>query len=447
MSSNSSLAGILAAIIVASGCVTEVGTAPSGDPGDGDGGDQDEEDPPPTTPVLHSIVSGSFSPLGTYTGISGRAEVIRSLGGRTEASFQIIGVAPSTAYTAHIHAQPCAYQGGGHYMIDPTQTVAMESNELWLSTTSSAMGVGTATATWEHMARGDALSIVVHDSLAENAKMACADLLPPAETQVQMSGSVAPFALAAGSDLTISGSATVMRTASSTEVDLSLAGLDQAALYGAHVHNQPCAVTEGGLHYKVDPTIVDALETNEVWVPVTDHSADGSMASTIQVAHAIRSDAQSIVVHRINPDDTKPKVACTDLVRSYPAVHTAGASALLPDGVQRLPNLSASASMERSLANWTRVTLDVSGLDPAIDYKAHVHNQPCSVENGGGHYMIDPAAAPDLETNEMWLYLSPDDTGAASDSMWVSHAARAEAQSIVIHDPADKARLACVDLD
>ena len=37
-------------------------------------------------------------------------------------------------------------------------------------------------------------------------------------------------------------------------------------------YNLPCAVTEGGLHYKFDPTIVDALETNEVWVPVTDHS-------------------------------------------------------------------------------------------------------------------------------------------------------------------------------
>ena len=445
MSSNSRLAGILAALVLATGCVVEVGSVPSGDPGDGGDG-QEEEDPPPTTPVLHSILSGSFSPLGTYTGLSGRVALIRSLGGATEVSFQIIGVSPNTTYVAHVHAQPCAFQGGGHYMIDPTQTVAMETNELWFALTSSAMGVGVAQGDWTHMARGDALSVVVHDPLAENAKMACADLVPPEATQVEMSGSVTPFALAAGTDLSITGNATVMRTTSTTEVQLSLGGLDPAALYGTHVHNQPCSVTEGGLHYKIDPTVVGPIETNEVWVPVTDHST-GSMTSTIQVAHAVRADAQSIVVHRINPDDTKPKVACTDLTRTFPALATAGAAALLPDGVSRLPNLTGSATMERSLNGWTRVTFDVSGLDPAIDYKAHVHNQPCSVENGGGHYMIDPTAAPDLEENEMWLYLSPDDTGAASDSMWVSHAARAEAQSVVIHDPADKARLACIDLD
>src|SRR5689334_8125172 len=105
MSSNLRLAGILASLVLASGCVVGVGTVPGeDDPGD-DGDGQDEEDPPPTTPVLHSILSGSFSPLGTYTGISGRAELIRSLGGRTEVSFQIIGVSPNTAYVAHVHAQ------------------------------------------------------------------------------------------------------------------------------------------------------------------------------------------------------------------------------------------------------------------------------------------------------------------------------------------------------
>ena len=444
MSSNLRLAGILAAVYFASGCVMEVGTISDDPPGEG--GEQEEEDPPPTTPVLHSILSGSFAPLGAYNGISGRAELVRSISGRTEVSFQITGVSPNQTYGAHVHNQPCAYQGGGHYMIDPAQTVAMETNELWLSLTTTAMGVGTAQADWQHMARGDALSIVVHDPLAENAKMACADLVAPEETQTAFPGSVAPFALAAGSDLAISGSASMMRTASSTSVDLTLDGLDPEALYGTHVHAQPCAVTEGGLHYKFDPTVVDALETNEVWVPVTNHTT-GSMSSTIQVSHAVRADAQSIVVHRINPDDTKPKVACTDLVRTFPSLATAGSGVLLPDGSQRLPDLTASATMERSLANWTRVTLDASGLDPAIDYKAHVHNQPCSVENGGGHYMIDTTAAPDLETNEMWLTLSPDDAGTATDSMWVSHAARAEAQSIVIHDPADKARLVCVDLD
>jgi hypothetical protein len=442
-----SISRLLAVSLVAllGACVNEVGTISGGDD-PGGGGDEDEEDtPPPTTPVLHSILSGTFSPIGTYTGISGRAQLVRSLDGRTDVDMQLVGVTPDTGYVAHVHAQPCAYQGGGHYMIDPSQTVAMETNELWLDFTSSAMGVGTSQATWTHMARGDALSIVVHDPAAANAKMACADLAPDDPAQVQFSGSVTPLALAAGSDLSITGAASALRSGATTHVELMLEGLDPAALYGTHVHALPCSVTDGGLHYKIDPTVVDALETNEVWIPVTDH-ADGSMLSEIDVTHAMRADAQSIVVHRLNPDDTKPKIACTDLTRTYPGRDTTGVTVLLPDGNSRLPSIDGSATMERSLAGWTRVAFDIAGLTAGTDYKAHVHNQPCSVENGGGHYMIDPAGEADLEENEMWLYLSADDTGAASDSMWIEHLARSEAQSVVIHDPTDKARLACIDL-
>lgn len=432
----------LFAVVMGGGCVTEVASV-SDNPG---GGEDEDDTPPPTEPVLHSILSGTFGPLGTYTGISGRAQLARSLDGRTDVDLQIIGIAPSSDYIAHVHAQPCAFQGGGHYMIDPSQTVAMETNELWLELSTNGMGVALSQSTWTHMARGDALSVVVHDPAAENAKMACADLVPDEPTEVEYSGTVTPFALAAGSDLTITGAASALRSGATTHIELMLDGLDPAALYGTHVHALPCAVGEGGLHYKIDPTVVDTLEDNELWVPVTNHST-GAMSSTIDVIHPMRADAQSIVVHRLDPDDTKPKIACTDLVRAYPGSEAGGTSVLLPDGNSRLPDLSATASMERSLAGWSRVSFVVSGLTAGTDYKAHVHNQPCAVESGGGHYMVDVAAEPDLEDNEMWLYLSASESGAAQESMWLQHLARSDAQSVVIHDPADKARLACVDLN
>lgn len=406
----------------------------------------DEEDPPPTEPVLHSILAGSFAPLAGYTGISGRAQVVRSLDDTTTVDVQVVGLAPSTTYVAHVHAQPCEYSGGGHYLIDPTVVEVVEENELWLQVATSPTGVGSTVEAYSHFARGDALSIVVHDSAAANAKMACADLAVDDSTDVELTGSVAPFALAAAGDMTISGAAVATRSSSATHVELMLDGLDPGVLYGTHVHALPCNVGDAGGHYKIDPTVVDALETNEIWLSVMNYP-DGSMVSEIDLDHSIRADAQSIVLHRHEADETKPKVACANLTRSYPGLDTSGGETLLADGISRLPDLTASASMERSLAGWTRVTLDVSGLDADTDYKAHVHNLPCSVESGGGHYMINPDEAADLETNEMWLTLSADGAGAASDSMWVSHIGRTDAQSVVIHDPADKARLACVDLD
>ena len=86
-------------------------------------------------------------------------------------------------------------------------------------------------------------------------------------------------------------------------------------------------------------------------------------------------------------------------------------------------------------------------LAPDTDYSVHVHDLPCTGEAGGAHYLLDPAVTEVTEANEIWLTLASDAAGAASDSVWVDHLARGEARSLVIHDPADGGRLACVDLD
>jgi hypothetical protein len=103
----------LGALLVISGCFVGVSDAPP---------DPDVDPPPdpqPTTPTIASIAGGSFSPIAPYTNIAGRALMVRRLDGNTDLSMAITGVTPGTGYTAHLHAAPCQYAGGGHYKIDP----------------------------------------------------------------------------------------------------------------------------------------------------------------------------------------------------------------------------------------------------------------------------------------------------------------------------------------
>jgi hypothetical protein len=442
----SSLSAVFAALFLcAAGCTVGVGSIDQ-DPGDDDDGTDPGDDPPPTTPVLSSILTGSFAPLAGYTGIGGRAEMVRTLAGKTRVDVQILGLTPGLAYTAHVHAASCAFQGGGHYKIDPAVLDAIPDNELYIEMTATADGIGATEVTYDHVTRGEALAVVIHDP-ANGNKMACADLLPDDEGAVEASGTIAPFALAEAGDQGIGGSVTLMRDGSGTHVSLSLTGLDPALTYGAHIHAEPCDVTDGGGHYKMDPTVVDPVETNELWPAVTAIDAGGAMSSTLDSAHRARYDAQSLVVHRVVDAATKPKVACADLARaSWPAVSTTGTAQTMPSGTSAGLTIGGEATMSRTLAGITQVTLNASGLAADTEYAAHVHSLPCSVQDGGGHYKFDTTVADPVETNEIWLKITTDSSGAGTDSVWVNHTARGEAQSIVIHD-ADKNRLACYDLN
>lgn len=441
------LAIFLALILGAAGCTVGVGTVDDNagdDDDDGGGGD----DPPPTDPVVHSILAGSFAPLTGYTGIGGRAQMVRWLDGSTTVDAQIRGLTPGLEYTAHVHAASCAFQGGGHYKMDPAQIDTIETNELWLKAAADADGLWAAEVSFEHLTRGEALSLVIHDPAGGTPppKMACADLLPDDAGAVEATGTIAPFAAAEAIDQGIGGSVTMMRDGTGTHVSLNLTGLDPATIYGSHIHAEPCEVTDGGGHYKIDPTVVDVLEANELW-PAVQNYESGSMSTTYNSAHKARFDAQSLVVHRTVDDVTKPKVACANLVRaSWPGLGTAGDAITLPAGSSAGLTVTGNATMSRTLAGITQVTLSAAGLAADSEYGVHVHALPCSVSEGGGHYKFDKAVADPVETNEIWLKLTTDGAGNATDTAWVNHLARSDAQALVIHD-ADKNKVACIDLD
>ncbi len=65
---------------------------------------------------------------------------------------------------------------------------------------------------------------------------------------------------------------------------------------------------------------------------------------------------------------------------------------------------------------------------------------------GGGHYQNEVGGAVD-NVNEIWLTFTTNAMGKGSSKAEHGHLAREDARSIVIHDYADKARIACLDLD
>jgi Cu-Zn family superoxide dismutase len=89
--------------------------------------------------------------------------------------------------------------------------------------------------------------------------------------------------------------------------------------------------------------------------------------------------------------------------------------------------------------------VNVTGLVASTAYGIHVHDHSCGLLSGGGHYKIDPTITTAQQSNEIWLNLTTDASGAGTQTVSVNHLARPEAASIVIHDP-DTQRLACIDL-
>jgi hypothetical protein len=412
---------------------------------------------------VQAILAGDFIPLTGYEGtlIEGRGQLVvgaTPTGDRVDIA--ITGLTPQLQYTAHIHALPCAYGGGGHYKLDPAIAETLETNEVWLRFTTDTNGIGTGSVTTTAPLRGDSLSLVVHDPEGGTPppKMACVDFNTPQPEPVTASGTFMPFAAAEAIDQTIAGSATLIRGMTGTTVSINVTGLDPVEVYSSHVHALPCGTTAAGGHYKIDPVVVidplntALMEANELW-PIIGNQPDGVADSSISKAlHVARRDAQSIVIHRILPpvDGVTPppaKVACAGLVpeRSFNQ-ETFGVAVPTADGETRgMGATFASATMRRELSGLTRVLLAIQGAPPDTAFKVHVHNLSCA-DGGGGHYKMDPAVTDALEENEMWLNMTTDSSGAAQDYMVVAHIARPEARSIVLHDASDGAKLFCADL-
>jgi hypothetical protein len=131
-----------------------------------------------TLPVLAgaTVTSGQIRAFATSDdpAIAGHATMIRAADGRTIVTVHAVGLAPRTAYGAHVHQQACADNAaGGHYKFDPAGPAA-PPNELWPAFTTNAAGVGTGWAVVDRTAGPSAVAVVIH--APGGAKIACADL-------------------------------------------------------------------------------------------------------------------------------------------------------------------------------------------------------------------------------------------------------------------------------
>ncbi len=115
-------------------------------------------------------------------------------------------------------------------------------------------------------------------------------------------------AFASGAGLELGGHAQMLRTADGkTIVTVHVAGLAPNTTYGAHVHQQACAVGDADGHYRFDPN-GPAAPPNEIWPSFTTNAAGaGSGLATVDATAG--ASAVSVVIHA--PGGSK--IACADL--------------------------------------------------------------------------------------------------------------------------------------
>ena len=123
-----------------------------------------------------------------------------------------------------------------------------------------------------------------------------------------------------------------------------------------------------------------------------------------------------------------------------------------PPGVE----VEGHATMIRTGDGRTKISVEVSGLEPGAQYGSHVHNQLCDTGRGGGHYQDVPAGGT-TPPNELWPSSDPKNptaglianaAGNASGNGTAPWIARPEAHSVVIHQTGNPSvRIACADLE
>ncbi len=127
-------------------------------------------------------------------------------------------------------------------------------------------------------------------------------------------------------------------------------------------------------------------------------------------------------------------------------VSTSGTVGAFADGLATYPDLAGPAELLRARGE-THASLEVTGLKPGAAHMVHVHEQPCSRQNGGAHFRFDDAQ-PFGEQNEIWLPFTSDAEGHSRlVEVTQPQRAGAKAVSIVVHDPDNPAhRIGCADL-
>ncbi len=106
-------------------------------------------------------------------------------------------------------------------------------------------------------------------------------------------------------------------------------------------------------------------------------------------------------------------------------------------------DMTGTAEMARHDGG-TTVTIEVSGLQPGVEYISHVHAEPCS-NNGGPHYQFEVGGS-ELPPNEIHLLFTADEDGNGFMTAENDQTVDERAVAIVVH-PVDLIdnKIACAD--
>lgn len=93
----------------------------------------------------------------------------------------------------------------------------------------------------------------------------------------------------------------------------------------------------------------------------------------------------------------------------------------------------------------TTVTIQMTGLEPGVEYLSHLHEASCAQDDGGEHFKFDPEGG-DLPPNEVHLGFTAAEDGTGVATVTSDQRVGDDAPAIVVH-PADAQdnRLACAD--
>jgi Cu/Zn superoxide dismutase len=136
---------------------------------------------PDATPAAEvagaELVTGEFELLDTrpsgYDDVSGTAAMARYDGGTT-VTIEVSGLQPGVEYISHVHAGPCADNGGPHYQFE-VGGETVPPNEIHLLFTADEDGRGFMTAENERTVDERAVALVVHPVDLIDNKIACVD--------------------------------------------------------------------------------------------------------------------------------------------------------------------------------------------------------------------------------------------------------------------------------